>query len=128
VEAAGDLIVTGSTNTGTGVDPMAQKYQPNSNAAWSRNHNGGGIDRGRGVAVHENGRIYVTGSTVVDGRLDIVLHTRGHDGSDQGARSFDDGGADVGTGLAFAADCALYLVGRTFNGSNDNGWISGSIP
>lgn len=127
VQPDGKLVVLGYSHTGKDEDLFLARYLPDGrpDAAFGKGgyvlYDGGGHDRGLGLALQADGRIVAAGFTYAGGQRDVLVVRFNPDGMPDGA--FGKGGAvtysspgaatDIGFGAAFRPDGRIIVVGET---------------
>src|SRR5512133_156500 len=134
VDSAGNIIVVGYTDSGSGDDYQVAKFKADgSGLAWppvSYGHAGAGDDIATAVAVDSSGNIIVTG-TVWNGVNNEDIHTVKYDGT-TGAVIWEDthvsGGRDTATAIAVDGNNNIYVAGYAFNGTRQDDFLILKYP
>lgn len=130
VDVAGDIVVTGGSETATGERVWTRKYAPDGEVVWTRTWGGpkmitGG---GRDLVLTETGDVVIVGELGVLGQgADIFVRRYTGDGDFELWTSRYSGEAmlnDFGSAVAVAPDGSIYAAGRTVVlGQGDDVWL-----
>ena len=134
VDAAGNIIVVGYTDNGSGDDYQVAKFKADgSGLAWtpgSYAHTGAGDDIATAVAVDSSGNIIVTG-TVWNGINNEDIHTikyNGETGVVMWQETYVSAGRDTATAIAVDGDNNVYVAGYAFNGTRQDDFLILKYP
>ncbi len=155
IQADGKIVVLGYSNNGLNEDLLLVRYNGDGSLDMGFGtggfvfYDGGGNDRGLGLALQGDGKIVVTGYTYSGAQRDVLLLRYDSRGALDAA--FGTGGVvtysspgsatDIGFGVVVQADGAIVVVGETSNGTDqdalvlrytaggslDNGFGSGGV-
>lgn len=111
----GDVYITGSATTPTGVVMLTVRYTSGGSKVWEQSYvGGGGSGFGNAIAIDSNGDVIVTGTTGAGGTGVVVKYARNF-GTQQWARTFASGVGTRNSGEAITVD------------SNNNVYVTGHI-
>lgn len=125
----GTVAVTGTTGVATPEDPMAPTgttegttiladvvtvvYGADGTERWAREHDGGGADVSRGVAVLGSGVVAVAARSAGSSGDDLLTLRYDATGALLSAATFDGGGADDPAGLAAGPGASVTVTGSS---------------
>ncbi len=142
VERDGSLIVLGYCNNTVNEDLMIARYTKDGaldpgfgNGGFSY-YDGGGNDRGLGLALQDDGKILATGFTRNGTHRDVLLVRYGLDGTldatfgTRGVVTFSSPGSmtDIGFGVACEPDGGIFVAGETSNATHQDALVIHYTP
>lgn len=112
-DAAGNVYVVGSTQTGGNQDILTAKYDAAGNAIWAASYGGpaNADDFGYAIAVDSNGNVYAAGDSNNGSNLDFVLVKYDSSGNEQWVRTTNYGGTDTCYGVVVDSSDRVYIAG-----------------
>jgi uncharacterized delta-60 repeat protein len=119
VDDAGNVYVTGYSDSGADYDYYTIKYNSSGGEVWNADYDGGnGDDYGQGIAVDSSGNVYVTG--YIDGGASSDYYTIKYNSSGDHVWnvSYDGGGTDKAYGIAVDSSGNVYVTGESYIGGN----------
>jgi hypothetical protein len=126
VDAAGNLYLTGSVETGTSQSSFAAaKYNPQGSLLWRSHYSGPQYGRGLAIAVDAQGNVYVTGyisdGVIFNSNIDYLTVKFDHNGVEQWSRTYDGPvkGYDQATEIAVDQQGDVYVSGSSYGQGND---------
>jgi hypothetical protein len=125
VDGSGNVYVTGnSDSTGTGLDYLTIKYDPNGDTAWARRYNGPGNvdDRAWAIAVDGSGSVYVTGKSGGSGTLDDYATIKYYLNGDTAwvmRYNGPENGNDLAFSMALDGSGSVYVTGESQGDGTD---------
>ena len=134
VDSAGNIIVAGYMNTGSGNDYQLAKFKADGSglAAWapvSYAHSGGGDDVATAVAVDAADNIIVTGNVWNGTNYDIhTIKYNGATGAVIWQHTYDNGGTDTATSIALDGSGNIYVAGYAVNGAKGDDFLIIKYP
>lgn len=124
IDAAGNIIVTGSTNNGANTDFLTVKVSPTGTRLWRRtaNGSGNGNDSAYAVAVDAAGNVAVAGASRGVANMDYLVVKYDPDGNELWRSTFTGlaDGDDYAHDLRFAPNGDVYVTGVSFLSSFNN--------
>jgi uncharacterized delta-60 repeat protein len=125
VDSSGNVYVTGLSNLTNGsdynYDYFTIKYNSSGDHVWNVTYDGGGHDRGYGIAVDSDGDVYVTGRSYLGSDDDYYTIKYNSSGDYQWNKSYDSGDNDRGYAVAVDSNKNVYVTG--YNTSLED-WIT----
>ena len=125
MDAAGNVIVTGSAENGIDLDIHTAKYNGGTGAViWDKTYNGAFDDEPNGLVVDANGDVFITGYTwTLTGTNDFyTARYDGNNGTLLWQQTFDSGGGNtdmaIATGIVVDAAGDLFVTGYTVSAGN----------
>jgi len=123
MDSQGNIIVSGQTGVGSGVDYATIKYSPAGEHLWVSRFMGPGSDNDPAALVLDGqGNVYVTGySAGVDGKTDYATVKYSPDGEELWVIRYSRAGDDKPVGLALDGQGNVYVTGTSQGptGTND---------
>ncbi|MCA8945093.1 MAG: SBBP repeat-containing protein, partial [Planctomycetes bacterium] len=112
-DAAGNVYVVGSTQTGGNQDILTAKYDAAGSAIWAASYGGpaNADDFGYAIAVDSNGNVYAAGDSNNGSNLDFVLVKYDSNGNEQWVRTTNYGGTDTCYGVVVDSSDRVYIAG-----------------
>lgn len=134
VDSAGNIIVVGYMDTGSGDDYQVVKFKADGTglAAWapvSYSHGGGGDDVATAVAVDSSDNIIVTGN--VWNGINNDIHTIKYNGATGAViwqHTYNGGGTDTATSIAVDGSGDIYVAGYSVNGAQGDDYLVIKYP
>ena len=119
VDSNNNIIVTGKSSLWQpgrfDPDYFTVKYDPNGNVIWAKEHNGGGLDEGWGLAVDLNNNVIVTGRSEIEGDNDYFTIEYDPDGNVVWTKIYDGPYNDNDTARSVAVDLNNNLIVAGFS-------------
>lgn len=134
VDSAGNIIVVGYTDTGSGDDYQVAKFKADGTglAAWapvSYAHGGAGDDVATAVAVDASDNIIVTGNVWNGTNYDIhTIKYNGATGAVIWQHTYNNGGTDTATSIAVDGSGDIYVAGYAVNGVKGDDFLIIKYP
>jgi uncharacterized delta-60 repeat protein len=142
VQPDGKIVVLGYSNTSTNEDLLLARYNPDGSMdeSFGTNglvlYNGGGNDRGLGLALQDDGKILATGYTTATGQRNVLVLRYTVNGTPD--TTFGTGGVvtysspgsgtDIGFGIAVAPDGGILVTGESANMTNQDALVLRYTP
>ena len=137
IQDDGKIIALGYSNNSINEDVLLARYTTDGNldSGFGKGgfvlYDGGGNDRGLGLALQNDGKIITSGYTYAGSQRDVLVLRYNANGTPD--RTFGtDGvvtysspgsGTDIGFGVAIPADGGIIVVGETSNQTNQNALV-----
>lgn len=136
-DASGNIIVTGTTSSGTdGEDLLVVKYNPSGTELWANTFNGGLNDEGTTITQDAGGNLYVAGSSIRESApnartSDIVTCKFSPSGALQWSALYNGPGnlSDMPVSIATYSDfiaatpASIYVAGSDNGGATAIDWV-----
>ncbi|HWG89369.1 MAG TPA: PKD domain-containing protein [Candidatus Thermoplasmatota archaeon] len=123
VDSQGNVILTGTAQTGDDKDFITAKFAPDGTRLWLQRINQGKDDRGETVAVDAAGNVYAAGavSSLVGDNVILVKYLP--DGTESWKVTFDKGTSEAARGLALDSAGNLYVTGVSLSRNGGDGFL-----
>jgi hypothetical protein len=122
-DGAGEDAGTSGQDAGTTSARCSSDCTFSGTVLWTRTHDGGGLDHGRGIATDGEDNILVVGSTWNGTDYDVWVRKYDASGTEIWTREFDSGTHDRGRAIATDGEDNILVAGCVLSGTDHDIWL-----